>query len=147
MPTVKLATRSSGTPRSRIRSSFARAASSVSPIAMVAIVVFVISAGSRPSLSQCSSSTSSRWRTRAGSPNTLQPSAYWATIRRVFRSPLPPIRIGMSPRTGFGLLSAPAADWRVPSTVARSSVNIARAIRRWSSRRSKRSLSGGKSKP
>ena len=67
--------------------------------------------------------------------------------RSVLRSPLPPMRIGMSPRSGFGLLSAPWTLWWVPSTVARSSVNMARAIRSASSRRSKRSFSGGKSMP
>jgi hypothetical protein len=82
---------------------------------------------------------------RSASPKKFDASAYWATIRSVFLSPLPPIMIGMSPRIGRGLLSASRTLWCLPSYVARSCVNIARAMLRWSSSRSKRSLSEGNS--
>ena len=53
-----------------------------------------ISSGSRPTAAQCSRSTSYLWWIVSGPPNTLHASAYWATSRRVFRSPPPPIMIG-----------------------------------------------------
>ncbi len=77
--------------------------------------VFVISAGSRPSRSQWPSSTPTRCLIRSTSPKKFDASAYWATIRSVFFSPLPPIMIGMSPRSGCGLLKAPRMLWCVPS--------------------------------
>ena len=80
----------------------------------VAIRVLVISAGSRPTSSQWPSSTPSRCLTRSTSPNRFEPSAYLATNRSVLRSPLPPIRIGMSPRIGFGLLNAPSTRKCLP---------------------------------
>ena len=107
----------------------------------------MISAGSRPSRSQWPSSTPTRWRRRSASPKKLEASAYCATIRSVFFSPLPPIMIGMSPRIGLGLFITSATRWWVPSTVEPSCVNIARMIWRESSRRSKRSEIGGKSNP
>jgi 2-keto-4-pentenoate hydratase/2-oxohepta-3-ene-1,7-dioic acid hydratase in catechol pathway len=65
-----------------------------------------ISFGSRPSASQWRRSTSSLWATSSGPPKMLQESAYWATRRRVFRSPLPPIMIrGLGLLTGIGLQS------------------------------------------
>ena len=51
---------------------------------------------------------------RSGSPKKLDASAYWATMRSVFLSPLPPIMIGMSPRIGCGLLKAPSIEWCLP---------------------------------
>ena len=146
-PSNIASSRSRGTPSSAAAAFLRSASSCVAPMSTPAMRVRVISDGSRPTSSQWRSSTPSRCLTRSTSPNRLQPSPYWATKRSVLRSPLPPMRIGMSPRSGFGLLSAPWTLWWVPSTVARSSVNIARAIRSVSSRRSKRSLSGGKRKP
>ena len=58
----------------------------------------------------------------------LQPSAYCATRRSVLRSPEPPMRIGMSPRSGCGLLSALAMDKRLPSKLDSDCVNIRRAM-------------------
>ena len=52
---------------------------------------------------------------RSASPKKFDASAYWATIRSVFFSPLPPIMIGMSPRIGCGLLNASVTLWCVPS--------------------------------
>src|SRR5581483_8484429 len=72
--------------------------------------VLVIVEGSRPTSSQWRASTSSLCRIVGTSPNRLQASAYWATNRRVRRSPPPPTRIGMPPgRIGRGTLSASRA--------------------------------------
>ena len=70
--------------------------------------VFVISAGSRPSRSQWPSSTPTRCLIRSASPKKFDASAYWATMRSVFFSPLPPIMIGMSPRIGLRVVERPA---------------------------------------
>src|SRR5450759_2035098 len=61
-----------------------------------------ISSGSRPTLAHQSSSTLCLWATVLASPKPCQMSACSATIRRVLRSPPPPIRTGMS-RVGDGL--------------------------------------------
>ena len=52
-----------------------------------------ISFGSRPSASQWRRSTSTLCATSSGPPKMLHASAYCATRRSVFRSPLPPIMI------------------------------------------------------
>ena len=43
-------------------------------------------------------------------PKMLQASAYWATIRSVFCSPLPPIMIGGCGLTGGGTMTG-SASW------------------------------------
>ena len=101
--------------RSRRTSNLRSASSWVSAMITVPSRVLVISAGSRPSRSQWASRTPIRWRMRSGSPKKFEASAYWATIRSVFFSPLPPIMIGMSPRIGFGLLYASWTLWCLPS--------------------------------
>src|SRR6201996_4551988 len=59
------------------------------------MIVFWMASWSRPSASQCARSTSSLWLTSAtDEPKRLQASAYFATSRRVFFSPPPPMRIG-----------------------------------------------------
>ena len=70
----------------------------------MARIVRWISPGSRSASAQCRSSTSSLRATSAGSvAKRLHASAYQATSRRVFRSPLPPTRIrGRGLLTGFG---------------------------------------------
>ena len=66
-------------------------------------------------------------------------SAYCATIRNVFRSPLPPIITGMRP-TGGGLLIASITWYRAPSSDARSPRSIGTMICSASSSFSKRSV-------
>jgi hypothetical protein len=69
--------------------------------------VLVISAGSRPTRSQCLASTSNLCRTEPGSPaNTLHASPYLATRSSVRFSPPPATSTGMDPRTGRGTLYA-----------------------------------------
>ena len=63
-----------------------------------------ISDSSRPTSSHQRRSTSSLCLTRSRSPPVFQASAYLATVCSVFRSPLPPIRIGRCAWTGGGLL-------------------------------------------
>ena len=55
----------------------------------------VISERSRPSRSQCAASTSSLRGSSSDGDVRFDSSAYWATIRSVFFSPLPPIITGM----------------------------------------------------
>ena len=64
----------------------------------------VISFGSRPRSAQCRRSTSTLCATSSGPPKMLHASAYCATSRNVFRSPLPPIMIrGRGELAGIGL--------------------------------------------
>ena len=53
-----------------------------------------ISSGSRPTAAQCSARIAYLRAMPSGDPKTLLASAYWATRRRVFFSPPPPIMIG-----------------------------------------------------
>ena len=57
-------------------------------------------AGSRPTAAQCSRRMPSLWASVSGVPKAFQMSAYWATIRSVFFSPLPPTMIGRCAWTG-----------------------------------------------
>jgi hypothetical protein len=83
------------------------ASCSVGPMTSVASLVFVISAGSRPTDAQCCARTSSLCLIVGMSPKMLEASAYFATSRRVRFSPLPPIMIGGPPGvTGRGTLNA-----------------------------------------
>ena len=64
----------------------------------------------------------------------VQLVAYCAARRNVFRSPLPPTRIGGPPGViGAGEFHAPVTEWCVPATVLWRSVNIALQIRNASS--------------
>ena len=79
------------------------------------MAVTSISFGSRPTSSQWRRSTSSLWATSSGPPKMLHASAYCATSRSVFRSPLPPIMIrgrgeltGMRAAQRLGELVVPA---------------------------------------
>ena len=62
-----------------------------------------MSDGSRPTVAQCSVSTSRLWAKSSGEMNgTFQPSASSATIRSVRCSPPPPTQIGSSGCSGSG---------------------------------------------
>ena len=96
----------------------ASASSIVRPTTSVPRRVRQMLAGSRSRRSQWLFSTSIRWRTAEGSPNTLHASPYWATMRSVFFSPLPPIRMGGPPAcTGLGTLNASFTWNHLPSKV------------------------------
>src|SRR6476646_9343763 len=77
--------------------------SSSSVNAIPTLTVFTISAGSRPTAAQCSSSTPAlRAHSSGGMNGTFHPSACCATSFSVTFSPPPPIQIGSRSCTGFG---------------------------------------------
>ncbi len=136
-------------PRSaRVASRLASASAWVRPAIRVPSRVRQIVAGSRPTASQWPSRTPIRWRTWSGVPNTLQASPYWATIRRVLRSPDPPMSTGGPPAvTGRGELRASRTTKCSPEKLVVSFTNIERMICRASSSFSNRSVNVPKRKP
>lgn len=66
----------------------------------------VISRASRPTSSQCRSSTLRLWAITSGVDQTFHSSAYRAAMRIVRRSPPPPTSSGNLSCTGLGLFGA-----------------------------------------
>ncbi len=106
------------------------------------IIDFSISDGSRPTSAQWRSSTETLWCQSSGSRiPAFQWSAQRATVRRVRRSPEPPITIGGRGRCGpFGSFRAFVTEKYLPSNVVSSSDSIRATISTPSSKRSNRSV-------
>ena len=83
--------------------------------------------------------TSSLWVIWSTGQMMLAESAYWATMRKVFRSPDPPIITGTR-RTGGGSLMASVTEYHFPASEGRSPRSIGRMMLRASSSFSKRSV-------
>ena len=92
-----------------------RAASAVSRMIGLQPAVSSISPMSRPTSSQCRRRTSTLWRRTSAVPIAFHMSAYFATVRSVFRSPLPPIRIGRWVCTGGGRSRMASSAYRPPT--------------------------------